>query len=66
MTPLAVAGKPPRVFHTVDEVADILKMSDRYVYNLIWQGKLRATKHGRSLRVPDFCLDEYIDKTLSA
>lgn len=48
---------------SVDQVAKRLKVSKSYVYELIKTGHLAALKF-KSLKVPDFALDEFISSAI--
>ena len=45
---------------TVAEVAGILRVSVRTVYNLLEAGTLRGVRVGRAWRVPESALEEFI------
>ena len=45
---------------TVLEVANELRVSDMTVYRLIHGGKLAAVRVGRTIRVPEKALDDYM------
>ena len=47
-------------FLTVQEVADMLRVSSMTVYRLIKAGELAAVRVGRSFRVRDTDVDEYL------
>ncbi|TML64986.1 MAG: helix-turn-helix domain-containing protein [Actinobacteria bacterium] len=47
-------------FLTVQEVADILRVSTMTVYRLIKAGDLPAVRVGRSFRVRDVDVDSYL------
>ena len=46
---------------TPDEVAARLQVSRQVVYNWINDGRLRAVKAGRTLRIPHFALDAFLE-----
>ena len=46
---------------TPDEVASRLQVSRQVVYNWINDGRLRAVKAGRTLRIPHFALDAFLE-----
>ena len=46
--------------YTVPEVAGLLRVSDRHVYEQVKQNKLKAIRIGHTLRITSICLDEYI------
>ncbi len=48
--------------YTLKEVADILKVTRRSIYNYIKGGKLKAVKIGREWRVTEDALKEFLDK----
>jgi excisionase family DNA binding protein len=45
---------------TVQEVADLLRVSTMTVYRLIKNGELPAVRVGRAFRVRDVDVDEYL------
>jgi excisionase family DNA binding protein len=47
---------------TVAEVAGILRVSVRTVYNLLEAGALRGVRVGRAWRVPESALEEFISQ----
>ncbi len=47
-------------FLTVQEVADMLRVSTMTVYRLIRSGELRAGRVGRSYRIDEADLDAYM------
>ena len=54
-------GPQPRVrFLTVNEVADLMRVSRMTVYRLVHAGELPAVRVGRSFRVPQDALDAYL------
>ena len=46
---------------TPDEVASRLQVSRQVVYNWINDGRLRAVRAGRTLRIPHFALDAFLE-----
>lgn len=50
------------VFHTVAEVAAVLRVSRMTVYRMVRGGDLEAIRVGRSFRVEEETLREYIGK----
>ena len=46
--------------YTLDEVQDILKVTQRTVYNYIKQGKLKAVKMGKYWRIRHEDLDAFL------
>ncbi|MBO8129286.1 MAG: helix-turn-helix domain-containing protein [Peptococcaceae bacterium] len=49
--------------YTVPEVARLLKVKKGYIYELIYQGKLRAIRLSeRRIRIPQEALHEFIEK----
>jgi hypothetical protein len=58
------AEPPPRVpprLRRVPEVAEILAVSERYVWQLFTTGDLRKVKQGKTIAVRDDDLADYID-----
>lgn len=47
-------------FLTVNEVADLLRLSDMTVYRLIKKGELPAVRIGRSYRLREDDVDAYL------
>ena len=47
-------------FFTVNEVADLLRVSRMTVYRLIKEGQLKALRVGRSYRLREDDVDEYL------
>ena len=45
---------------TVEEVADMLRVSKMTVYRLINQGELSYVRIGRTFRIPAIAFDEYV------
>lgn len=48
-------------FLTVQEVADLMRVSSMTVYRLIKSGDLRAVRVGRSFRVRQADVDSYLE-----
>ncbi|NMR18775.1 helix-turn-helix domain-containing protein [Cellulomonas fimi] len=56
-----MASEQPRVrFLTVAEVAGLMRVSKMTVYRLVHSGELPAVRVGRSFRVPQDALDQYL------
>ena len=51
-------------FLTVAEVASIMRVSKMTVYRLVHAGDLPAVRVGRSFRVPEDAVHEYLSKQL--
>lgn len=49
-------------FLTVAEVATAMRVSKMTVYRLVHSGELPAVRVGRSFRVPEAAVHEYLDK----
>jgi excisionase family DNA binding protein len=47
-------------FLTAGEVATIMRISKMTVYRLIHNGELEAIRVGRSFRVPEFAVNNYL------
>jgi excisionase family DNA binding protein len=55
------AGKLTEVnFLTVAEVASLMRVSKMTVYRLVHTGELTAVRVGRSFRVPEHAVNEYL------
>ncbi|MDP9442891.1 MAG: helix-turn-helix domain-containing protein [Actinomycetota bacterium] len=50
-------------FLTVAEVAAAMRVSKMTVYRLVHSGDLPAVRVGRSFRVPESAVDEYLKKS---
>jgi excisionase family DNA binding protein len=50
-------------FLTVAEVATVMRVSKMTVYRLVHSGELPAVRVGRSFRVPEKDVDEYLRKS---
>ncbi len=51
-------------FLTVAEVADLMRVSKMTVYRLVHSGELTAVRVGRSFRVPEHAVHEYLREAL--
>lgn len=61
VTPLG--GAPNVRFHTVAEVAALIRVSKMSVYRLIHSGELEAVQFGRSFRVTEEALNAYLQRS---
>ncbi len=52
------AGRPR--YLTVEEVADVMRVSKMTVYRLLHSGELPGVRVGRSFRVPEDALEAYL------
>ena len=60
----AAPDQPPRAqFLTVAEVASLMRVSKMTVYRLVHNGELPAVRVGRSFRVTEDDVDEYLRKS---
>lgn len=50
-------------FLTVAEVASVMRVSKMTVYRLVHSGELSAVRVGRSFRVPEDTVNEYLQKS---
>ena len=50
-------------FLTVAEVAQTMRVSKMTVYRLVHNGELEAVRVGRSFRVPESAVDDYLRKS---
>jgi len=57
---------PPVKFLTVAEVAALMRVSKMTVYRLVHSGELTAARVGRSFRVPERAVHEFLRKSLDA
>ncbi len=53
-------------FLTVAEVAQIMRVSKMTVYRLVHAGNLPAVKVGRSFRVPERAVHDYLRRSFTA
>ncbi|MCF4005813.1 helix-turn-helix domain-containing protein [Corynebacterium uropygiale] len=51
-------------FVTVAEVAEIMRVSKMTVYRLVHSGTLPAVRVGRSFRVPEQAVNEYLERSV--
>lgn len=51
-------------FLTVAEVADVMRVSKMTVYRLVHSGDLPAVRFGRSFRVPEKAVHDYLDSSV--
>jgi excisionase family DNA binding protein len=51
---------------TVDEVAEVLKVNKKIIYEQIQQRNIKALKIGRSLRISEIELERFIENGGSA
>jgi excisionase family DNA binding protein len=58
-TPPRTLANDPKFF-TVAEVAAIMRVSKMTVYRLVQSGELPAVRFGRSYRVPESAVNDYL------
>lgn len=56
-------AQPSPRFMTVNEVAEVMRVSKMTVYRLIHAGELPAIRVGRSFRVPQGAVDHLLDSS---
>jgi len=62
-----VPGEPPqahvldKLLLTVDDAAQVLSLSRRFVYDLVMTNQVKSVKCGRSRRVPLKWLRDFVD-----
>lgn len=61
-----MASKEPIRVYTLDEVAEILKITRRTLYTYVKEGKLKAVKIGREWRVSETALQDFLNKGTEA
>ena len=59
-----MANEEKGKFLTVAEVADIMRVSKMTVYRLVHAGDLAAVRVGRSFRVNENAVTEYLDSSV--
>jgi excisionase family DNA binding protein len=47
-------------FLTVSEVAEVMRVSKMTVYRLVHSGRMPAVRFGRSFRVPEAAVEQYL------
>ena len=57
---------PTERFLTVQEVAELMRVSTMTVYRLIKAGELPAARVGRSYRLRDHEVDAYLDRSTAS
>lgn len=60
VTPLRESALGEMRFFTVAEVAEVMRVSRMTVYRLVHSGELPAVRVGRSFRVPQRAVNEYL------
>ena len=48
--------------YTIQEVADILKLSRQTIYNYVNQNKIKATKIGKEYRIEKAALESFLQR----
>ena len=61
-----MATKEPIRVYTLDEVAEVLKITRRTLYTYVKEDKLKAVKIGREWRVSEAALQDFINKGTEA
>jgi len=61
-----MASKEPIRVYTLDEVAEVLKITRRTLYTYVKEGKLKAVKIGREWRVSETALQDFLNKGTEA
>jgi len=51
-------------FLTVAEVADVMRVSKMTVYRLVHSGDMPAVRFGRSYRVPESAVEQYLKRAI--
>ncbi|WP_087117064.1 helix-turn-helix domain-containing protein [Corynebacterium urinipleomorphum] len=59
-----MANEDKGKFLTVAEVAEIMRVSKMTVYRLVHSGELPAVRVGRSFRVNETAVNEYLDSSV--
>ena len=59
-----MAKQDSGTFLTVAEVAEIMRVSKMTVYRLVHSGELPAVRVGRSFRVHDSAVKDYLDTSV--
>lgn len=53
---------PDFILYTVEEIKEILKVTQRTLYNYIKSGNLKAVKIGKYWRIKQADLEEFLEK----
>ncbi|SEJ13114.1 helix-turn-helix domain-containing protein [Demequina mangrovi] len=61
-----MAETPRTTFLTVAEVADMVRVSRMTVYRWIHNGELPAVRFGRSFRVPEQAVEQFMEQAALA
>ena len=61
-----MASKEPIRVYTLDEVAEVMKITRRTLYTYVKEGKLKAVKIGREWRVSETALQDFLNKGTEA
>lgn len=61
-----MANREPIRVYTLDEVAEVLKITRRTLYTYVKAGKLKAVKIGREWRVSEDALQDFLNKGTEA
>ena len=61
-----MASKEPIRVYTLDEVAEVLKITRRTLYTYVKEGKLKAVKIGHEWRVSETALQDFLNKGTEA
>ena len=64
MDPMPDRPLGDRRFLTVAEVAAVMRVSKMTVYRLVHSGEMPAVRVGRSFRVPEKAVDDYLRQSM--
>jgi excisionase family DNA binding protein len=56
----AAASQPRRLAYTIREAAEAIALSERTIWQAIQDGRLKATKIGRAVRIPTAELERFV------
>ena len=56
----AEVGRFRPLLYTVEEAAELLRISRAHLYEYILSGRIRSLKRGRSRRIPPSALEEFV------
>ncbi|KYH28899.1 helix-turn-helix domain protein [Clostridium tepidiprofundi DSM 19306] len=51
--------------YTAKEAAEVLKIHYNSVYQLVQEGRIKCVKVGRKILIPERCLNDFIEKSIS-
>ena len=66
LSPAAMTERPAQpVIYSVPQVAKILRIGRNATYELVKTGKIRCIRIGKTIRIPQAALEEFLTNNLS-